>query len=1053
MISKSYRLTFRPAAWRGLAFATSAVALSAIPTLAVDTQGPSSSQEPYVVSLKPDVSTTSLLSVGDSVNLKANGQPYRFVGIPDGMGAFDNGDGTFTALVNHELRGPINETESGAFGAVRDHGASGAFVSKWTIRKSDLAVVQGEDLIQLAATWDRLNGRYNPLAKGVVFQRFCSADLAEQSAFYSGGVGYRGRLFMNGEETGAEGRAFAHTMDGFSFELPRVGKFSWENSLANPGTGLKTVVAGTDDATPGQVYIYIGQKQNSGTPVDRAGLTNGLLYGVKVDGVPVESRSLGVAPNTRFSLAPMGNVENETGAQLQAKSVAEGVTEFLRPEDGHWDPKNPTHFYFATTDRFDSIKNPGTPVGQVGRSRLYRLRFDDINDLTKGGVVDTLLDGTERQEMMDNLTISSQGEAIIQEDPGNQAYLAKINRYNIASDTIEAIAEHNPKFFAPGAPNLLTTDEESSGVIDISDILGRGAFLINVQAHNATNDAFSTQNPELVERGQLLVLRVPPPNQAPTAIADSYEATEDSALTIAAPGVLANDTDIDLNTTLTATVATQPANGTLVLNANGSFTYTPRANFVGADSFSYRASDGTTESAPVTVSLNVRGSNDAPQINVPLAQSVAEEGTLTLALVSNNAISVSDVDEVPMRVQIDISSPDGTLTLAQTDNLDLNGSSGTGQRLVFEGLVADVNKALDGLRFVPRANFNGTARIAVSVSEEGAPVSDSDAINVAVSPVNDAPLAVADSANIREETPATLQVLANDSDVDGNALRVSEVDVRGTSGTVAISANGQSVVFTPSNGFNGSTSFGYTISDGTLTSTARVSVQVLEANDAPVAVADFYTVPSTGTRTLQVYASNGVLRNDTDAEGNTLRASVVVTPRRGELVFNTDGSFTYTPSRVFSGRDTFAYFVTDGKANSNLATVTITIPQPRDTTPPVVFLGGASRSQRVLSTPRGVAVDVYAVGGIGVVPSSGLRNVTLTLQRADGQFWNGRAFQAARFELPTRLTGRAFSYAGALPVGAQAPQGRYTWTAIARDNAGNTSRATQIVTIDSLARG
>jgi VCBS repeat-containing protein len=1027
------------------ALSLGAFSLGALPAWAVDTKGPTSSQDPYVVSLQPDVSTTSLITVGDSVNLKANGQPYRFVGIPDGMGAFDNGDGTFTALINHELR-PDR-------GAVRDHGGIGAFVSRLTIRKDNLAVTQAEDLIQFVSTWNTLTSSYNPLSKGIIFNRFCSADLPAPSAFFSNGVGYRGRLFMNGEEAGDEGRAFAHSMDGNSYELPRLGKFSWENSLANPATGLKTVVAGTDDSRPGQVYIYIGTKTNFGSPVQRAGLTNGLLYGVKVAGFAREDdifaapRTAGIPSGTRFSMEPMGNsgnVENQTGAALQAESVTKGVTEFLRPEDGQWDAKNPRDFYFVTTDRFDTIKNPEGTTSQPGRSRLYRLRFDDLNDMTKGGVVDQLLDGTERQQMMDNMTISEQGELIIQEDPGSQDYLAKIHRYNVGADTIEAIAEHNPRFFAPGAPNFLTRDEESSGVIDISDILGRGTFLINVQAHYATDT-------ELVEGGQLLVMRAAPPNEAPVAVADSYEATEDTVLTVAAPGVLANDTDVD-NNTLSAAVVTQPTNGTLVLNANGSFTYTPNANFNGTDSFTYRASDGTLQSAPITVTLNVRASNDAPQITLPTAaQSVAEDGTLTMVNTSNNAISVSDVDTT--RLQVDVAVTNGTLTLASTSGLDLSGGPSTGESLFFEGEISSINAALNGLRFVPRANFSGTARLTIIVNDGSA--STRRTLNISVGAVNDAPVAVADNINVLEDTSTSLQVLGNDSDPENSPLSIVSVDTANTRGTVTIAPDRRSVIFTPASGFNGSTSFGYTISDGALTATARVTVQVSATNDAPVALDDTYTTPTTGTRVLQVPASRGVLANDTDADGNTLRADIDYTrlPRHGRLILRGDGSFTYAPSSSFSGRDTFFYRVDDGQTPGNFARVTINVPTPRDVTAPfVAFTGGTQISRRSFQTPRGVAADRYAVGR-DLVVSSGLRNVVILLQNASGQYWNGRTFQRARFELAAGLNGRSFSLLAPVPTGALAPQGTYRFTAIARDNAGNSATAEQTVTIESTSRG
>lgn len=163
-----------------LAGATATVAVAA----AGAETGPSSSQSPYLLGSQPGIVTKSILTVGDSVNNKPDGSPYRMVGIPDGLGAFDNGDGTFTVLMNHEL--------SSSQGVVRAHGASGAFVSRWTIRKDDLTVLNGEDLIKTLNVWDpTLNGGAgdwkiaNTDADPARLNRLCSADLAPVSAFFN----------------------------------------------------------------------------------------------------------------------------------------------------------------------------------------------------------------------------------------------------------------------------------------------------------------------------------------------------------------------------------------------------------------------------------------------------------------------------------------------------------------------------------------------------------------------------------------------------------------------------------------------------------------------------------------------------------------------------------------------------------------------------------------------------------------------------------------------------------------------------------------------------
>ena len=474
-------------------FALSVLATLGGVALAQSIQGPSSSESPYVVRIASGVVTRSLLTVGDSVNNKPDGTPYRMVGIPDGLGAFDNGDGTFTVLMNHELPGT---------GIVRAHGAKGAFVSKWVIRKDNFTVLNGQDLIQNVNVWNKTTSppQYelatDPAQK--TFQRFCSADLPALSAFYhaGSGLGYNGRIYMNGEESGTEGRTFAHLMDGTSYELPRLGKMAFENSVANPGTGLSTVVASMDDGTGGQVYVYVGTKTTSTNPVEAAGLANGNLFGIKVDGLDVENDTTVLNGPVPFTVHNFGDVSSKTGAELETASKdANGaflVTTFNRPEDGAWDPTNPNDFYFVTTASF------------TGKSRLWHVHFVNPADPAAGGTIEMLLNGTEGQKMMDNITITKRGQILIQEDPGNQDHIAKLWLYTIENRKLTFIAQHDPERFTPGVAGFLTRDEESSGIIDASDILGEGWLLLDVQAHKASSDV------ELVEGGQLLALRIPP---------------------------------------------------------------------------------------------------------------------------------------------------------------------------------------------------------------------------------------------------------------------------------------------------------------------------------------------------------------------------------------------------------------------------------------------------------------------------------------------------------------------------------------------------------------
>ena len=474
--------------------------------------GPSTSTAPYLVRSKAGTVTKSILTTGDSVG------GYTMAGIPDGLGAFDNGDGTFTLLSNHEL--PSGE------GAIRAHGARGAFVSRWVIDKNDLSVVSGADLIQQVNVWDPVGSSWIPASGDAApnrLNRLCSADLAPISAFFNPatGKGYDGRLFTDGEETSG-GRPFAHVVDtGQSYELtPWLGTMAFENSVANPGTGDKTTVVETDDSTPGQVYVYNGTKTDTGNEVQRAGLTNGKLFGVKVLGVPQTEKDKSdwqVGEEHDFSLADLSGHAGVAGSgadTLEGDGQAAGVTNFQRPEDGSWDPSHPSDFYFVTTSNF----GPNTAGTLDGHTRLWRLRFNDPTDPSQGGSIKLLVNGpigtpdsnggtqsasSSGPQMMDNLTVNGRGQVLIQEDVGNQSYRGGVWVYDIASGSLTRVAIADPDAFTPGAPGFITKDEESSGIIP-APFLGVDAYLLDEQVHKASSD------PALVEGGQYMELHIPP---------------------------------------------------------------------------------------------------------------------------------------------------------------------------------------------------------------------------------------------------------------------------------------------------------------------------------------------------------------------------------------------------------------------------------------------------------------------------------------------------------------------------------------------------------------
>lgn len=246
-------------------------------------KGVSTGSTPYILPIASGVSLTSILTTDntgsnpDDTVPKVGGGTYGMDGIPDGLGAFDNGDGTFTLLMNHELG---NTT-----GVVRDHGAKGAYVSKFVINKSDLSVVSGEDLIKQVYGWNATTQSLNTTTSTILFNRFCSADLPSVSAYYnaSTGLGTQARIFMHGEEGGSTGYQLATVVTGADAGRAYVlGKFNlstngsgltgvgaWENALANPFAQDKTIVIGNNDGGTGiminAVAVYVGTKTNTGT--------------------------------------------------------------------------------------------------------------------------------------------------------------------------------------------------------------------------------------------------------------------------------------------------------------------------------------------------------------------------------------------------------------------------------------------------------------------------------------------------------------------------------------------------------------------------------------------------------------------------------------------------------------------------------------------------------------------------------------------------------------------------------------------------------------------
>jgi VCBS repeat-containing protein len=380
------------------------------------------------------------------------------------------------------------------------------------------------------------------------------------------------------------------------------------------------------------------------------------------------------------------------------------------------------------------------------------------------------------------------------------------------------------------------------------------------------------------------------PNTPPVAYPDSYTTDEDEPLIVPAPGVLENDIDEDGNP-LSALLVSNPIHGSLDLNSDGSFSYTPEGEFNGSDSFNYRVTDGIALSNITTVTITVNALNDLP-VAVDDSYSLAEDTSLVVdppgVLINDN-----DVDGDMLTAILESGTSHGTLAL------DADGS----------------------FTYTPAANYSGDDSFIYHVSD-GVAQSDPATVDLTISPVNDAPVAADDTASTSEDTSTTIPVLINDSDIDGPALSIAAIGTLDL-GTAVIS--GTVVIYTPSANLNGSDSFTYTVSDGALQDTALVTVEITPVNDAPQAAADAY---STVQDTALVIPAPGVLANDADVDGDALTAVLADMPQHGSLVLDADGAFVYMPDAGYAGNDQFTYQADDGSALSQAVAVTITITAP-----------------------------------------------------------------------------------------------------------------------------
>lgn len=408
---------------------------------------------------------------------------------------------------------------------------------------------------------------------------------------------------------------------------------------------------------------------------------------------------------------------------------------------------------------------------------------------------------------------------------------------------------------------------------------------------------------------------VNPVQDPPVATDDTFTTSEDTVVTF---DVRSNDSDPDADTLSVTQINganIAPGNsvavtgGTVTLNVDGTLTFTPAANFTGSPSFSYTISDGQGGTATATVSGTVVAVNDAP------------------AAADDTFATTEDTPAV-----FDVRTNDSDIEGDALSVTQINGQNiAAGSSVAVAG--GTVSLGADGrLTFTPTADFHGTPSFTYTISD-GHGGTATATVTGTINPVNDVPAAADDSFTTNEDTPVLINVRANDSDIDGDTITITQINgtaiavgdsVSVTGGSVMLNADG-TLTFSPDANFNGNPSFTYTISDGNGgTATATVNGTVVAVNDAPVSSDTTVTTPEDGTL-------NATLPPASDADGDTVTYSAgSTTPAHGTVTINPDGTYSYVPAPNFNGTDGFSFIVSDGNGGTNEYTVTVDVTPQND---------------------------------------------------------------------------------------------------------------------------
>ena len=393
-------------------------------------------------------------------------------------------------------------------------------------------------------------------------------------------------------------------------------------------------------------------------------------------------------------------------------------------------------------------------------------------------------------------------------------------------------------------------------------------------------------------------------NHAPVATPVTLAAgTEDTAYTITAATLLAGVTDVDGPALSITSVSVASGGGSIVNNGNGTWTYTPAANFSGPVSFNYTASDGSL-SASSTASLTLAAVNDAPVITAA-SLTVAEGGTV---LITPASIGVTDPDSSSFAFTVS----NVTHGAFQTTTDGVTWTNAT--------TFTTADLAASHVRFVHDGSV--TAPTFSIQANDGAALNNLSNVfvgSVSFNNVNHAPVATPVTlAAGTEDTAYTITaatLLAGVTDVDGPALSITAVSVASGGGSIVNNGNG-TWTYTPAANFSGPVSFNYTASDGSLSASSTASLTLAAVNDAPVATP--VTLAAGTEDTAYTITAATLLAGVTDVDGPALSiTSVSVASGGGSIVNNGNGTWTYTPAANFSGPVSFNYTASDGSLSAS----------------------------------------------------------------------------------------------------------------------------------------